>query len=303
VLTDAAVVDAADPQQLRPLGSWPADAADAVHVGDHVYRMLRHEGLAVTRWTEDGLGEELGSFTTRGVPLSLVVRDGLAFVAHTPDGTLDGFGWRGPEPFAGIQIVDVRDPAAMREVGHIGKLDGDHGDYSSLYDDLGRATNGMMAVTDHGLIVATGEDLLRYDVSRPDAPRLVATATVGNLIWQLANGDGWLAVSALGNAEPVIGLGNLDVQLFDLTRPGLTPVGHIRRPTDAGRALLAADGHRLVVSDSAGIAVYDVSDPAAPHRIHAWATPPVSVSGMALRGDTLFLAAGWDGLLAVALPR
>ncbi|MBP8810638.1 MAG: hypothetical protein KBG48_29900 [Kofleriaceae bacterium] len=194
------------------------------------------------------LGEYSDPTWGPGIGVNVRVEGDLAYLARYQDG---------------LRILDISDPANIREVGHAPTEDPTR---REIYNDVKLvAANGrryaIMASDQVGAVV--------WDVTTPSAPRIVAHLGTGGRgvdihTLFLDGGRAYLANTSLG------------LEIYDLADPA-APVrlGEFPNPSSAGDVFL----HDLYVAGDraylnfwgAGMVIVDVSNPAAPRAVGTFA--------------------------------
>jgi hypothetical protein len=204
----------------------------------------------------------VGGFDTSGQALGVTVSGNYAYVAD----------WD-----AGLQVIDVSNPATTQRVGG--------------YDTSGFARS--VAVSGNCAYVADSTaGLQMIDVSNPANPQRVGGHDTG----LAAQG-----VAVSGNYAYVADY-DAGLQVIDVSNPaspqrvgGYDTSGVAFGVAVSGNYAYVADGNRD------GLHVIDVSNPASPQRVGG--NPIVAASNLIVAGNKVFAAAGSDGLVILDLFR
>ena len=203
----------------------------------------------------------LAMYRTRGRSRYATVQDTLAYVAN---GT------------AGLQIVDVTNPAAPQQAG---------GFYAH-----GKAT-ALALYEGYVYMAAAGSGIIIFDVSKPQAPIPIAATPVHG------------GAAAIGIAPPYayVGTRSGTLMIFDLTEP-LQPrqISHLDMP---GRVVDLAVHHRTVYLAclDQGLVIVDARDPTQPRQLHQWPTRQAA-TGVATDGNHVVIAADTLEVLDISNP-
>jgi hypothetical protein len=216
-------------------GQEPACSTMAID-GKLLHRLDEEVAEGMTLLGEFG-GDWPVDFFTTGVSVNVRVADNRAYVARYEDG---------------LRIVDVTDPSAMVELGHLMPESADQGE---IYNDVKVVGHyALMASDYHGVVVV--------DVADPAAPAIVAHIGDGNTHTLFV--DGGRAYTA------TYGPG---LEIWDVADPA--------QPVRLGAYLIddSAYLHDLFVSGNRaylnfwdfGMAIVDVSDPTEPGLLGVFA--------------------------------
>jgi hypothetical protein len=197
----------------------------------------------------------VGSLRLPQVALDLVVQGDWVYVVNMPPELTDfTTGDTGPPS---VRIVDIADPAAPREVGHI--------PLSSAA--LG---TGIAAVDGYVLVSDFSVGLRVFDVANPGAPREVATVPIPGAFDVVVEGRRAFVASVLAGD----GMAPSGLWIFDIANPA--------RPREMGALTLVEQaqgddatlvGYRLAVSEGVAYSnrgelhAIDVHDPAWPYTL------------------------------------
>jgi hypothetical protein len=173
---------------------------------------------------------------------------------------------------AGLQVVDVTNPAAPRVVGSYRPKD----------------FLGPVAVAgDHAYVVENDKLLRVLDVSNPAQPRVVGSSKLPGPVRGLAVAGKHLFVS-LGDSLRVLEVSNP-------ARP--KEVGVCGNLEFAGRVTVAGK-YAYVAADFKGMRILDLADPTRPKEVGSF-TGPGNVTRIAVAGKTAYLADYSGGLHVV----
>ncbi|MEM1041642.1 MAG: T9SS type A sorting domain-containing protein [Bacteroidota bacterium] len=227
--------------------------------------VLHQNGAALVATALDGPAEppemyplELGRVVLGAQPTDLVLRDDLAFAALRKD--------------AGLLVLDVNDPADLREVGRA----------------EGRDLLAVAVAGDYAYAGAGTSGIVVYNVSDPAAPAEVATlGTPGS-----ANGM-WVDGQTLYVATGVDGL-----RIYDLADPEApSPIAAFGTDGEFATYVRVHDGVAWLTGGF-GLVALGVSDPAAPDSLGSFSTGGETTYEIAFDEDTAYLP-GLDGLRAL----
>jgi len=203
----------------------------------------------------------LSMYRTRGRSSYVTVLDTLAYVANGK---------------AGLQIVDVADPASPQPAG------GFYGHGKAI---------ALALYKGYVYMAADGSGVIIFDVSNPKAPIPIATTPV----------RGGAADISIAPPYAYVGTKSGTLFIFDLTEP-LQPrrVGHLTVP---GRIIDLAvhDGIVYLACLDQGLVIVDAHDPKQPRQLHQWHTRQAA-TGVATDGTYVFIAADALEVLDVTHP-
>lgn len=239
-----------------------------------------------------GASVPLGRIDQAGLPVALQVSDGIAYVVDVE---------------RGLELFDVSDPADPRRLADV-----------PLSDNVG----GIDVVGDLAYVAANGDGLRIFDVSDPSALvevgafedrahlRARGVRVVGGRAYVLAAPSPSLRVLDVSDPTAPVLLGAMRAQfakavdaddsvvlvgtslqglkLFDAVELLDEPIASIEPAGDARQVALQA-GLAYVADSSGGLAIVDVSDPAAPVPMGRFEAPG-PVSGVAVAGRRAFVA-------------
>jgi hypothetical protein len=170
----------------------------------------------------------------------------------------------------GLRIVDVSDPAAPKQMGHLRLAEGEQGDVRAY----GLAVDG-----DHAYIAVGGAGLRVVDISDPLAPMEVGVLDVPG------RADNLVAV------DDRVYLVDGDLRIVDVSDPvSPTEVGFYDVPNLSAWPYVAIEGHYAYLT-ARGISVLDVSDPGAPVEVAAY---PLAQGHVAVANGMVYVTG--DGL-------
>ena len=176
----------------------------------------------------------------------------------------------------GLRIVDVSDPAAPKQVGHLRLAEGEQGDVRAY----GLAVDG-----DHAYLAVGAAGLRVVDVSDPSAPVEVGVLDVPGRANNLVVAD--------HRAYLVDG----DLRIVDISDPASPrEIGFYDVPNLSAWPYVAVQGHYAYLT-ARGIGVLDVSDPGAPVEIASY---PLVQGYVAVANGMVYLTG--DGL-SILRPR
>lgn len=239
-------------QHARPVG-----AVGSIAVEGRV-AFLARDGLVAVDFADPGAPREVGRVATRGAPLCVAAAGGRAFVGTD----------------AGVEVIDVSRPAALRHLGVVGQG-----------DVFGVAADGER------LLVSDREQVRAWSVPGDVSAARPRGACAADLAGRLTlRGD---LVFAAADCE-----GMIVVDVSDLDRPAR--VGVFEGPGDVTRVALVGD-RALLADQSGSLAVVDVSNPRRPRPLGAWEDG--MVGDVAARGDRAYLAMGDLVVVDLTNPR
>ena len=219
---------------------------------------LARDGLIAVDFSDPASPREVGRLATRGSPACIAVAGGRAFVGTD----------------AGVEVIDVARPDALRHLGAVG--DG---------DVFGVAADGERLLTSDREQVRAWTVPADVSGARPRgacAAELAGRLTLrGDLAFAAADCEGMIVVD-----------------VADLDRP--TRVGLFEGPGDVTRIALVGD-RALLADYSGGLAVVDVSNPRRPRPLGSWEEG--MVGDVAARGDRAYLAMGDLVVVDLTYPR
>ncbi|MBU0742432.1 hypothetical protein KKG45_08545 [bacterium] len=224
---------------------------------DMLYVPTSPNGLRAVRITGDGPPIEFGRYDEGGHSMKMDLVDGTAYIAARYDG---------------LRILDVKDPARIRELGHW---------YTNHARDV--KVDGDLA------FVAAEQDGLRVlDVSDPSAP-----VEIGHLYSPYASG-----VVKRGNtlflADRVIGMLSIDVS--DPTQPEV--IGSYQTIGETLLDIAGRDSYLYLAYGHNGLRILRVNNPAAPLFLANLDTDGFS-QGVDVQGDLVAVADGATGVRLV----
>ncbi len=200
-------------------------------------------------------------YRTRGRSRYVKIRESRAYVANGR---------------AGLQIVDVSDPAAPKRVGAFYP----HGKAKALDFHQG-----------YVYLAASGSKVVIFDVSNPEQPIPVSSTLVRG------------AASSIQIVPPYayVGSNNGTLTILDLTEP-LRP----RRVSTLDVSgpiidLAIHNGMVYLANLDRGLAIIDATDPQQPRKVHQWSTQQAA-TGVATDGTHVFVAADKLEVLDVTDP-
>lgn len=247
----------------------PAAGATGLTLGGSRRAALRQNILYVADWFS-GLHlydvatpqapRLLANLHTPGSPKGVLLRDNFAFVADDDHG---------------VQVVDISAPQTPRIVANIA-LEG--------------LAYTMKMSGDYLFVAAHRGGFHIVDVKDPRAPRRVGGVDTPGKAWALEVRDQRLYV-----ADDTSGLLIFDIS--DVESPKLIG-SYASEGNGAAEDVFLRDQYALVAFFDQGIQVLDISDAEKPRLITRVATPG-NARGLALRGDTLYVAAWYAGLLSL----
>ena len=234
-----ALVDVSDRSAPVLLGTvdTPGTARDVRVEGTVAYVADGGAGLTLIDVSNPATATVLATLDTPGNALDVEVRGALAYVA---DGN------------QGLRIVDVSNPVTPTEVGSIGSL-----------GTLG-VIRGLDVSSSRGLaVLAEGPRVRVVDVSAPQAPALLGTATIGGDAQDVALGGG-----DTGASHAYVADRSRSLTVVDLAQPG-NPIVGTSTPRETGGLLvdLVRRGDLLFGADIFfvnGVPVVQIGDPSAP---------------------------------------
>jgi hypothetical protein len=264
------IVDVSNPYWPLLIGGLETgnDAWDIELVGTFAYVVDGYYGLFIIDVSDPANPVLIGSYNIPGVTRGVAIDGDFAYLAT------DNFGFR---------IVNISNPAAPYQVA-VYML----ADWRAKHIDL----------VDHYAVVAGGSDGVSiFDISIPTNPTVVIHFNTGDYAWRLKVRD-WIAYVAnqpggfnaidirnpqqpiivdtvltgertehvaLSESYAYIPMGDSGVSVVDITDPAdMVPVGSCHTGTGAWN-LTADDNYAYVCSS--GLAVVDISNPAAPETI------------------------------------
>jgi hypothetical protein len=170
----------------------------------------------------------------------------------------------------GLRIIDVSDPAAPKQVGHLRLAEGEQGDVRAY----GLAVDG-----DYAYIAVGGAGLRVVDVSDPSVPVEVGVLDVPGRANQVVVAD--------DRAYLVDG----DLRIVDISDPASPrEIGFYDVPNLSAWPYVAVEGHYAYLT-AQGTSVLDVSDPGAPVEVAAY---PLAQGGVAVANGMVYVIG--DGL-------
>lgn len=281
------IVDVRDPHLPQRIARHPlTDAVDALCVeGGRAY-LVSGKQLTILDVATSEVPRQLARFTLARTASAVRVVDGHAYLAL---------------PEAGLSILDVRDPAHVREAGSF------------------RGTVSDLAVAQgHAYLADGATGLTILDVSNPQKPAWLGSVNRPGTALDLHYDDGYVAlrndrsevalidvrtpkapktisvhrtrhpanIVALTNKQVIAGTGaSLDVIDFSLRTPEAVSTtvnfGGSRRGVIRDNILYVADWF-------SGLHLYDISDPGSPRHLSAFHTQG-SPKGVVVRGDYAFV--------------
>lgn len=297
------IVAVRDPQHPQQIARYPfASQLDALNVAQGRAYLVSGRNLTILDVTRPQAPQQLASFTLPSAATAVQVLDGHAYLAL---------------PKSGMSILDVRDPASIREVGRF------RGDVSDLAVAQGHAylANG-----------ATGLTVL--DVSEPNQPRWLGSINRPGTARALHYNDGYIA---LRNDRS-------EIALIDVRNPKFPKMVAVQRMAHPFNAIAVAQKHVLAGTDTAletldfsapvpdvvniganfggsrravirdqilyvadwfsGLHLYDISEPGALRHLSSYHTKG-SPKGVLVHGDHAFVADDDHGVqvLDISDPR
>ncbi|MCE9580032.1 MAG: hypothetical protein K8W52_43350 [Deltaproteobacteria bacterium] len=190
------------------------------------------------------LGEFAGTaadpWLASGLPVNVRVAEGVAYVADYRDG---------------LRLVDVRDPAHLRELGHVPTRSGDP---DEIWNDVKLTRAGGRS---YALMASSVVGVEVVDVTDPAAPAVAARL-----------GERWRNVHTLfvDGARAYLAASEQGLEIWDIADPlHATQVGAWTHPASASLSPylhdLYVDGDRAYLNYwDLGLAIVDVRDPASP---------------------------------------
>ncbi len=273
------VIDASDPASPVLLDTLLAGfPTDGVVVAGH-YAYATDGRFHVLDITYPTAPQEVGSCDFSGEPPMIsgkveAVADGHAYTIYHGGSTQSG----------GLRIVDISDPTAPEQAGHLGLVGWPYhlvveGDYAYLLSGYGNP---------HLTVV---------DISDPEHPEEVPLDPARPWLgWSLAAQGGVLLLGRPGPADGPDGLQVLDIT--DPAHPELlgTYEGIPRAPTE-----IVFDGSLATIATGEGLVILDVSDPSAPSLAGTFRPEalPLPEEDVAVRDPYAYVAAGGEGLRIV----
>jgi hypothetical protein len=289
------ILDTRDRAAPRRVGylMLPGVIQEVALSGDHLFVAAGRGGLHVVDVTDPTSPVLRGSFATVGE-----ARD---VVAPTPYATIPGRYAYVLDTGVGLRVVDFAAPARATEVGRY-TLDG---------------IIGVEAIDSSPVYVVTSRGSLRIlDLTDPATPVEVSVTDLPGVVSDLQLAPGQiLYASGSESSSTASGQAFLEIiSVFDPARPEVLsryvdPLWYQRdvRVEVRGRwAFLTAtqSSRSVTVPETSLLMVVDVANLYSPTRVGGYYRPAAPVSGMAIAGDSLYLAAGAAGLevLDVANP-
>lgn len=235
----------------------PAGAVGSIAVEGQV-AFLARDGLIAVDFADPASPREVGRLATRGSPACIALAGGRAFVGTD----------------AGVEVIDVGRPDALRHLGVVG--DGD------IY--------GVAADGDR-LLTSDREQVRAWTVPADPSGARPRGSCAADLAGRLTlRGD---LLFAAADCE-----GMIVVDVADPDRPAR--VGLFEGPGDVTRIALVGD-RALLADYSGGLAVVDVSNPRRPRPLGSWEEG--MVGDVAARGDRAYLAMGDLVVVDLTNPR
>ena len=209
---------------------------------------------------------KLSEFSTQGDPQAVALRGAFAFVADGP---------------GGILIVSLEDPRRPTPIGSV--------------LDLGFVPD---IAEDGGLIYAArnGNLLDIYDFTNPSEPRLITQYNAGGIVNQISiertnNADGTPSVKG------TLLVANRAVQIVDFSN---TQQPAMLNSFDFGEVLLSkaiVQGNRIYTSQlKGGVTISTIKDDGQRDELLVGNVAPRNTLDFAVLGESVFLAAGFEGL-------
>lgn len=216
------------------------------------------------------------------------------------------------DPFLGLRVLDVTNPALISEIGSESVTALDVHVFGNNAYVSGGSEFQIVSVTDPTLPAALGSittKSLAYDIEEAGGYVYVANSTAGFTILDVANPANSIEVGSLG--IPDIGLdvtlgGNYayvasrysGLRIIDISSPASpVEVGSHTTP-DYARGVAYQSGYAYVVDLSAGLRVIDVADPANPVEVGS-VSLPASSGQVAVQGNYAYVANGSNGFRVV----
>ena len=226
------IYDVSAPAAPELLSVWNGLATVKVTdvVGDLCYVGGGAGGLTILDIGDPAAPAVLGHGATVDPIVDLVVQDGLAYVVAQD---------------YGLVVWDVSDPTAPHGIS-------------------GRPIAGecrTLTVAGQHVFIANGGFLAVFDVSDPGNPTLATSVEVMGTILRLAVDEGWICAVGWDTSEVIWGR----LVMIDVHDP-LQPLVQPPLVIDGVYSCVERIGDRVLV-DAHGLAVVDVSDPAAPRLI------------------------------------
>lgn len=319
-------------------GHLGADATVVRLRGSYAYTAFGSE-LAVLDLSDPAHPLRAGYIMAAGEVQDLAIAGRYAYLAYRYDDT-SGFAGVGPVGPAGLQIIDLRDPANPLVVGAL-ELESSCAFNPRLTAGGGYVYLGITLCSRFGGIIQNaGARLFAVNVSDPGRPQVAGSynITLFSSIGGLALSGNYLHVSmsrdsggllsvfdiadptdlslageamlpaipqglALAGSTAYLAAGSSGLLVVDITSPAApVPVTTLALPGQARSVALAGE-YALVAAGSAGVRVVDISTPAAPFEAGSFAAPFAWDAWAS--GETAAVAAGSGGLqvLAADLPQ
>jgi hypothetical protein len=265
---DLKVVDIANPESPRPIANLATpDYAEDVAVSGHYAYLADHEGIRVIDILNPNAPSLVGSTPTPGVPNAVAIAYHEASQSVALSSTL-AYVADGP---AGLQIVDVSNPAAPNVIGGV---------------DTPSGARDVAVVSDRAYVADSFSGVKVVDVTDPTTPAIIheidtfrARGIAVKLPYAyIADADSGFKVINVEVAPPVL-------------------VGQVQLPGSAERVVLNGS-LAYVAAAYAGIQVIDVADPQSP-QVVGNIPQPASAFDVAVAGSAAYLAAWEFGVRAV----
>lgn len=297
------IVDVRDPQHPQQIARYPfASQLDALSVEQGCAYLVSGKNLTILDVANPHAPQQLASFALPSAAAAAQVLDGHAYLAL---------------PKAGLSILDVRDPASIREVGRF------RGEVSDL-----------AVVQGHAYLANGTTGLTVVDVSEPKQPRWLGSFNRSGAVTSLHYDNGYVA---LRNERS-------EIALIDVRNPKFLKMVAVQRMTQPFNAIALAQKHVLAGTDTSletldfsvpmpdvvniganfggsrravirdqilyvadwfsGLHLYDISEPGALRHLSAYHTQG-SPKGVVVRGAHAFVADDDHGvqILDISNPR
>jgi hypothetical protein len=267
--------------------------------GNYAYLSTRQSGLSVIDISDPENPREVSFYDSPGDTRSTTIVGNYAYLA---DGA------------AGIRVVDITDSSHPFEVGFL---------------NTPGLTNEI-AIAGNWAYVADGDNGLRIiDISNPGRPRGVSfyhtseyvheVAVSGNFVYLIDSRDGLLIidvsfprqphligryspgfltdVEVVGNYAYLLGADFTILDIHDPTRPF-----EIGRTWSWQKYSMVINGNYAYLGGNGGVSVLNIADPTSPREVLSHDAYD-RIAGLAVAGNYVYLAAGYDGFYVANFRR